>query len=63
MYMSMHHACAVPSEAREGIRFPWVWSYRELWAAMWVLRIKPGSSGRAASALNHWVISPTLESS
>ena len=27
---------------------------------MWVLRIQPGSSGRVASALNCWVISPAL---
>jgi hypothetical protein len=25
---------------------------------VWVLRIKPDSSGRTASALNHWAISP-----
>jgi hypothetical protein len=36
----------------------WSWSYRGLWAA--VLEIKPRSSGRAASALNYWDISPAL---
>jgi hypothetical protein len=28
-----------------------------LWAARWVLGIEPGSSGGAASALNHWTVS------
>ena len=36
----------------------WNWSYRQVWAAIWVLGLEPGSSGRAASALNHWAISP-----
>ena len=39
----------------EGIRF---WSDRELWAAVWMLGIEPRSSGRSASALNYWAISP-----
>ena len=34
------------------------WSYRWSWVYMWVLEIKPLSSGRAASALDLWVISP-----
>ena len=37
-------------------------SYRQLWAAMWMLRVEPRSSGRAATALNHWAISPALQS-
>lgn len=34
------------------------WSYRQMWAAMWVLGIEPRSSEGAANALNHWDISP-----
>ena len=30
------------------------------WAALWVLGIEPRSSRRAASALNHWAISPAF---
>ena len=37
---------------------PWNWIFRQLWAAMWVLGIESGSSGRAVSALNRWAISP-----
>lgn len=33
------------------------WSYRCLWATMWGLEIKPGSSERAASNLNCWAVS------
>jgi hypothetical protein len=36
--------------------YTWNWSYRELWAAMWVLGIDPGSSGKSVSARNCWVI-------
>ena len=38
------------------------WNWRQLWAAMWVLGIEPRSSGRTASALNHWADSPALVS-
>ena len=50
-------ACLVPTEARRGHRLPWNWSYRWLWATVWVLRIEP-ISGRVASVLNCWAISP-----
>jgi hypothetical protein len=32
--------------------------YRWLWATMWLLGIELRTSGRAASALNCWAISP-----
>jgi hypothetical protein len=35
-----------PEEARRGSRIPWEWSWKELWAGMWLLRIEAGSSGR-----------------
>ena len=40
----------------EGIRS----QYRWLWATMWVLGFELRTSGRAASALNHWAFSPTF---
>lgn len=40
----------------------WNSSYRGWWAAIWVLRNKPGSPARAASALNGWAISLALPS-
>ena len=43
-----------------GCPMPWNWSHRQLWAAMWVLGSEPRSSGRAASALYHGVISLDL---
>jgi hypothetical protein len=47
------------TEARSEGPVPWDWSYRALWAAMWVLEIEPRTSGRASSTLNHW---PSLQS-
>ena len=41
-----------------GCRIPWNWNHRQLWAFLWVLGIEPRSSGRTASVLNHWSISP-----
>lgn len=32
-------------------QMPWQWSYSPLWAAVWVLSIKPGSPRRARNAL------------
>ena len=40
----------------EGIRS----HYRWLWDTMWLLGFELRTSGRAASALNHWAISPAL---
>jgi hypothetical protein len=37
----------VPREARREHWIPWNWSYRQLWATMWVLGVEPGSFGRA----------------
>lgn len=42
---------------------PWNWSYRTLWAAMWMLGIKPEYSGRAAGTLNCQAVSPAPEMS
>lgn len=61
------HACSelcgtealVPVEVRVGHQIPLDWSYRRLWAVLWVLVIVPGSFGRASYALNHWAISST----
>jgi hypothetical protein len=54
----MHAQMCLPHEClRQWIL--WNWSYRLLKAAMWVLRIESGSSGKAASALNHWAVRKT----
>jgi hypothetical protein len=37
---------------------PWSWSYKCLWAIMWVLGTEQRSSGRTINAVNHWAISP-----
>lgn len=44
----------------ESVRSLWTWGYRQLWAAMGLLRIEPLSSERTASALNYQAISPAL---
>jgi hypothetical protein len=55
MYICILWIFLVPEAARKGL---WNWTSRWLWATVWVLGTKPGSSGRAASALNFWAISP-----
>lgn len=45
------HTYAVPSKARIGYWIPGKYTYEELWATVWVLRIEPVSSGRATSVL------------
>lgn len=49
-YVRISHMCVLPSEGREGVRTPWNCNYYRLCTAMWVLGIKPRSSGIAASA-------------
>lgn len=49
---------AVPAEFRRLIRSSEIWSYRQLWATLWMLENKPRSSVRSASAFNLWVIFP-----
>ena len=48
----------VPKAARKGYQIPWTQSYPWLWATTWVLGTKPRFSGRAASDLKLWAISP-----
>ena len=38
---------------------PWNCSYRQMWAAVWMLGIKPRSSEKATSAHYCWAIFPT----
>lgn len=51
---SMLVHCVMHCGGQRGNQSPWNWSFRHLWATMWVLAIGPGSSGRWASPLNHW---------
>ena len=57
IYICAPHACLVTLEARRGHWMSWNWSYRQLWATMWVLSIELGISGRPANTLNHGAIS------
>ena len=61
MYIYVLCSCLEPSEARKGQQCPCDWIYRRLWADMggsW--KLKPRSSGRAASAPTCRVVSPVL---
>jgi hypothetical protein len=59
MYVCGPECICVPHVSR-GPQIPWNWSYRWLWATMWVLGIEPGSYWREACALSHWAIPPVL---
>ena len=62
LHICMHTVCVcvclVLTEARKGYQISWNWSYRQVWAAIWVLGIEPKSSRKAGSALNIWDLSP-----
>jgi hypothetical protein len=53
LYVCVQCACLIPMELRRTCWIHWNQSYRWLWATM-LPETEPGSSGRAASALNHW---------
>ena len=55
--VSALHECLEPREARRGQHISWNKSNRWLWAIIWVLGIKPWTSGGAASALTYWATS------
>ena len=52
----LHSACIYACTPEEGTR-----SHRWLWATMWLLGLELRMSGRAASAVNLWAISPAQE--
>jgi hypothetical protein len=56
--VSMHVYCVHAVGYSRRHQIPWNWSYRELWAPVWVLGNKPGSHTEATSALN--IIKPPL---
>lgn len=49
---SVYQVSAMPTEIRREWQIPWDWSHKQL-DTMWVIGIKPGSSRRVASVLNH----------
>lgn len=51
IYVNHVHVRACIGQKR--VRITWNLSSRQLWAAIWVLRAGPGSSARAAGALNY----------
>lgn len=57
MKVYVSHACLVPLESRKQCQSPWFWSFKWLWATMWVCGIGLRSSRRVDSALNFWAIS------
>lgn len=58
--VSVYHICAVPSAARREWASELLELELQLWATIWILGFKPGSSRRAVSSLNCWAILPAL---
>lgn len=57
LWAILMHVCKYAVYAwclQKGLQIPWNWSYRWLWAIMWVLRIKRVLLPWAASAWNLW---------
>lgn len=52
--------CMLSVKVRSGHWIPWTWSYKWLWATIWVLGTEPSSSAGAASASICWTISLAL---
>jgi hypothetical protein len=61
MYVCAPCVCLVPTEVRRRCQILWNWSYKRLWATVWVLGIELGFFVRVASALNCWTTSPAQE--
>lgn len=52
--VSVYHIQTVAEEVRRRHQIPWAWSYKWLWATMWVLGTEPESFTRETSALSSW---------
>lgn len=48
----MHISVQMSTETRKHYQFPWIWSYRQLWATIWVLEAEVRSSAIAKGTLN-----------
>lgn len=59
VYICAPHTCRA-LEARTQSWFPWNWSCRLLYAAVWMLETEPGFYGGHASTFNCWATPPTL---
>lgn len=57
VYVCVPHVCLVPTEAKEGVRFPGTGVKDDREPTTWVPGVDLGSSGRAARALSLQVIS------
>ena len=57
VYRYVHYLC-VPVGGRREHWIPWNWSYRWVWAVVWVLGTESGPSARAESTHDSWAISP-----
>jgi hypothetical protein len=60
LYVCLCTTCVlVPTEVRRECWILYNWIYRQLWATMWLLGIKPGSCGRAVSVF--FTAEPSLQ--
>lgn len=57
MYVSVPHVCNAAGGQKKNLD---PWSYRGLWASMWLLRPELVSSVRASRVPNYWATSPAL---
>lgn len=55
MYVCVPCLCLVPVEARRGCQIHWNWSYRSLWAILYVLGTEPKSSGKASGHVSSYL--------
>ena len=60
-YVCVPLAILMSTKARRGNQIPWIWSYRWLWATVWILGTESGGCRRAPQCfelLSHLSVSP-----
>lgn len=63
LYVCAPFVYLVPMETKRKLQISYNWSYRRLWAFLWMLGTKSVSSARASSACNSGAISPSSDPS